>query len=90
MRPEDEAALPPLLSRVADEAAKQGMSWGQGSFPHEPVLDRVLQDLFGTTLQEEIAQGSMMVRTIASDLTEEQLDAIFTARGAISWDCDHY
>jgi hypothetical protein len=88
--PGDEDALLALFSTVVDVAAQAGIRWGQGSFPREPQVDRVVQYLFGATRREDRTQGSMMVRPIAPHFTEDHLEAIFAAPAAISWDCDHY
>jgi GNAT superfamily N-acetyltransferase len=90
MCPGDEDALLALFSAVVDVAAQAGMGWGQGSFPHEPQVDRVVQYLFGATRREDLTQGSMMARPITPHFTEDHLEAIFAAPAAISWDCDHY
>lgn len=88
--PGDEDALLALFSTVAGHATQMGIRWGEGSFPHEPQVDRDVHYLFGDTLREDVNQGSMMARPIAAHFTEAHLEAIFAAPGAISWDCDHY
>ena len=88
VRPGDEEALLALFSTVAGIATETGMRWGQGSFPHDSTVDRVVQYLFGATRREDVIQGSMMARPIASRFTEDHLEAICAAPGTISWDCD--
>ena len=88
--PGDEDALLALFSTVVEVARQAGIEWGQGSFPHELPVDRVVQYLFGATRREDLSQGTMMARPIAPNFTEDHLEAIFAAPGAISWDCDHY
>jgi predicted acetyltransferase len=86
--PTEAEAVPILLGAVADEARRRGSPLrGRVYLPHEPVLDGALVQLFGPTLHAGGEPDSMLC-PIASAMTQQEIDAIVTAPGAIRWSID--
>jgi GNAT superfamily N-acetyltransferase len=82
--PEESGATLALLTAVAAEARRRGIPLsGQLYLPREPQIDAEVERLFGSTLHAGQDRGHVMARTIAPHLTDRQLDAIFSAPGAI-------
>jgi GNAT superfamily N-acetyltransferase len=82
--PTETAAIPALLNAVTQEARRRGIPLaGRMFLPHEPSIDAALDQLFGATLERGQNQGQLMARTIGSQFTNRQLDALFEAPGAI-------
>jgi hypothetical protein len=82
--PAETDAIAALLSAVAQEAQRRGIPpSGRLYLPHEPAIDVAVEQSFGATLQRGQDQGQLMARTIGSRFTDQQLDALFAAPGAI-------
>jgi ribosomal protein S18 acetylase RimI-like enzyme len=81
-------AISSLLSAVADEAPRRGSPpRGRVYLPQEPVLDRALAQLFGSSLHAG-GEPDSMLRPIADTMTQAEIDAIVSAPGAIRWSID--
>lgn len=81
--PTETAAIPALFNAVAQEAQRRGdPPVGRMFLPREPAIDAALAQMFGATLEHGQNHGSLMARTIGSQFTDQQLDALFAAPGA--------
>ncbi len=89
--PEEVGATPALLAEVAAEAQRRGIPLsGRMYLPQEPAIDAALDQLFGPTLHAGQSQGQLMARTVAADFTHGQLDAVFSAPGAVYSAIDNF
>lgn len=72
-----------LLTAVAAEAQQRGIPRSARLYlPHEPGIDQALDHLLGRSLHHGADQGHLMVRPLADDVSERQLDELFAAPNA--------
>lgn len=89
--PTETAAIASLLRTVAREGQRRGdPPVGRLFLPREPTIDNTLEQIFGATLMHGQNWGSLMARPIGVRFTDQQLEAIFTAPGAILSDIDFF
>lgn len=89
--PTETAAMAALLRAVARVGQRRGdPPVGRLFLPREPTIDNTLEQIFGATLMHGQNWGSLMARPIGTRFTDQQLEALFTAPGAILSDIDFF
>lgn len=96
VQPGDEGTLTAVLNGVLAESECRGIALqGQLIAPMEPLTTNVLRRFFGSSMhqiEDYTFQGysPLMARSIASDMTDADLDTLFSAPGATFWPLDAY
>lgn len=86
---DDSGAIHALLAGMIQQAQAQQMVYGHLCIPQESRLESALQQTFRQPLNPQEVTGSLMVRTITPNTTDETADH-FTAPGALLWEIDRY
>jgi GNAT superfamily N-acetyltransferase len=83
-------ALAALLSGIATQAYERDIAYSHFSLPEDKDIDKALEQLFVQPMNRESITGAIMARPVADDFDCAQLEALFTAPGALFWEIDRF